>query len=171
MHQFVLLGHDGVMTLHHVYRRVLVVVVVDRISGPGFGISGKQRKKRLPLHVRWCGDARCIQEGLGIVQVLNHLGAFAACGNFSWPSHKKWCLETFVVHKALVKPAVFPQVKALIRSIYDEGVVHQLVGFQVIQDATHILIYRTNGAQVILHVALVAPLHLFLVIHTWVRFF
>ncbi|MPM81966.1 hypothetical protein SDC9_129024 [bioreactor metagenome] len=62
MHQLVSFSSHAVMALHHVYRRILVIGVIDRVA-PLVGFSGNQLPERFSLHLfRW-SDAGIIEEG------------------------------------------------------------------------------------------------------------
>ncbi len=65
---------------------------------------------------------------------------------------------------------MFPEVETLIGGVNDDGVFQEGIFFQIVQKTSHIFIHCFDGAQVVLHIALVFPPHLIFIGHRRILF-
>ena len=103
--------------------------------------------------------ARHLEEGLGVVQVLDHRLALGPGRGHAGPAHDEGHGQGLLVHPALVEPAVVAEVEALIGGVDDDRVVVEAVLLEVGQQAPDALVDAADAAQVVLEVALVLPAH------------
>ena len=73
------------------------------------------------------------------------------------PANEERRAEAFLVHEALVEPAMIAEEEALIGVVDDDGVVGDFVFVEVIEDAADVVIDGLNAAEIILDVDLIGP--------------
>ena len=98
-----------------------------------------------------------VKEGGRVVDILYHLiddtTALVALGQ----THDERGAEALLVDEALVEPAVFTHIEALVGGIDHEGVVQQAFLLEIVQQAPNLLVEGVNDLGVVTHIALVLP--------------
>ena len=77
----------------------------------------------------------------------------------SRPSHQQRGPQGFLIHEALVEPAVFAKEKPLVGGVDHHRVLLQSGCFQVVEQGADRIIQRPDAGEVVRHVALVLPAH------------
>ena len=122
MDQLVALGAYASMSANHVcgalVAEILVIVVVETLSPVGGLPAQHQRHQAQPLHLfDGCisgGDPRQVEKSLGVIEIADEVLIDASGVDDTWPADDQRCLVAFLVHEALVEPAMFTEEKALI---------------------------------------------------------
>ena len=148
-------GAYAVVALHHVLGGEFVEVVVYRLAPrPAMFLSLQQGHERLALNVGRDGGSGHFEERGGVVDVLHHFidgsASFVAVGQ----SHDERRVEAFLVHKALVEPAVLAHIESLVAGVDDERVCEHVVVAQVLHQPAHVLVEVLGHLGVVAHVAL-----------------
>ena len=142
------------MALHGMFGGILVEVVVEALA-PILGVfATEEREKRDALNVGGNGSAGKVEESGGVVNVLHHFLDVAARFQPLGQVHEQRGRKTLLVHEALVEPSVFAHIEALIGGVDDEGVVEQALGFEVVEQATDIVVEGFHHLGIVAHVAL-----------------
>ena len=68
--------------------------------------------------------------------------------------HEQGGGERFLVHEALVEPAVFAHVESLVGSVDHEGVVEQALFFEVVEQTAYVVIERFDNFGIVAHITL-----------------
>jgi hypothetical protein len=106
-------------------------------------------------------NAGPVQEGLGEIHIGDDLVTSAAGGDLLRVAHQHWHAQAFLVHEALVKPAVLTQKETLVGGVDDDGVVAETEFVEKVKEAAGAFVDGSDTAQVILDVGVVLPLRLF----------
>lgn len=73
-------------------------------------------------------------------------------------THQQRGAEGFLIHEALVEPAMLAHVEALVGGVDDQRVIQQIVLLQIIEHDTDVPIHGMDHPKVIVHITLVFPL-------------
>ncbi len=107
-------GPDSVMPLGHVHGRVLVVVIIHRLTPVPDLPTLKMFFQGVTLHVLWNDCAGELEKSGREVEVGNqlfiHRSGLDAAGKAGHERHP----QGFLVHEPLIEPTVFTQVEALV---------------------------------------------------------
>ncbi len=143
---------------HAMVGEVHPVPVVER-RGPitRHGHSGGDAAEAPSLHViRWL-NARDIEQGAGEVEIAHHRVDHRASGDLRREPHQQRHPERFLVHEALVIPAVVAEEEALVGRVDHQRSPGQVFVIEEIEELAHVVIDRRHAAKVVLDVALVLP--------------
>ena len=159
MNQFEVLRANSVVTFHGVFCRILIIMIVGRFTPVGRSLAFvfQYRFQRCSLNIRRYFYTGKVKEGGGEVYVHADGAAGASGFNGLRITDDKRHTLTFFVHESFVEPAMFTQKEALVGGIDNNGIVQFAGLFEVIQQATDILVYSQNGSQIIAHILLVFP--------------
>ena len=135
----------------------LVVAVVDRVAPVLGGLAAQQRDEGVAVDVRRRRRAGDVQEGRGVVDVLDECVDGRAGLDDAGPAHDQRHHQRLLVHPALVVPAVVAEVEALVGAVDDDGVVGEALLLEPVHEPADALVDAADAAQVVLQVALVHP--------------
>ena len=137
---------------------VLVIVVIKLLAPVRRDLTAEERTEAAPLHVGRSRDAGHVEEGLGEVDVRDEGLVDRTRGGDAGPAHEERRADGLLEDPALIEPAMLAEVEALVGRVDDDGVREQALLLEVLQDAADVVVDRLHAAEVIVHVALVAPL-------------
>ena len=109
------------------------------------------------MHILRLNSTGNVQKGLSKVEIGNEVGVGAAGFNLAWPTDEQWCVKAFLVHPALVEPAMLAKPKALVGTVDNYGVFRQGVLIKILEYTANIFIYCLNTSKIILDIALIVP--------------
>ena len=139
--------------------RVFIIVVVGSLAPVGGCLAFvlQHRFQGSSLNVRRDFHTGKVEEGGSEVHIhADCIACASRLDGFGVADDKRHALA-FLVHEALVEPAVFAEEEALVGSVDDDCIV-QLSGlFKIVQKAADIFVHRQHGSQVVAHVLLVFP--------------
>ena len=95
------------------------------------------------------------KEGRRHIDILNqcvHLGSRA---DLTRPTNQERRGKRLVIHEALIVPAMLSEIETLIAAIANDGIFRQAGLFEIVENATDILVISLHAAQVVVNVALV----------------
>ncbi len=164
MDELVAICPHSIMPLYHVNGWIFVIGVINGIP-PFRCFPAHDFTERFALHILGNLNPCIIQKSRSKIDILYHgidLGAWLYLFGIG---HHQGRTQRFLVHKALVEPAVLPHIKTLVRGVDHNRVVIQSIFFQVVKDLSHALVYRGNASQIVLHVPLVPPAHHLFLVH------
>lgn len=67
------------------------------------------------------------------------------------------CPERLLIHKTLIEPPVLSHIKALIGSINNHRIFHQIMCFQILQQTSDFIVNRFNTPKIIFEIFLIFP--------------
>ncbi len=145
------------MRAHPVEIGIFVIVVEHRVAPVGGVLAREQRLERLALNAVERLDSGIAEEGGGIVDILDELVDPRAGFDMTGILDEERCLERFLVHEALVEPAMLAEIEALVRSIDDDRILAQPALLQIIEQLADAFVDRGDGRQILLQVTLIFP--------------
>ena len=110
------------------------------------------------LHFGGRGDAGVVEERRREIDVQHHVAVDGVGADGAGVAHEEGHAQGFLVHQALVEPAVIAEEEALVGGVDDDGVVGQAFGVEVIEQPADVVVDALDAAQVVLDVDLVGPL-------------
>ena len=103
-------------------------------------------------------DTGQFKERRRIVYVLNHFGNISFSVESFRQTHNQWSTHGLFIHKAFVKPTVLTHVEPLVGSIDHQCIIQQILFFQIIKHAAHIIIQCLHHLGIITHITLEFPI-------------
>ena len=110
------------------------------------------------MHIGRSSHARHVEEGLGKVDIRDEGGVNGARCGHAGPANKQRRAHGLFEDPALIIPTMLAEVEPLVGRIDDDGVLHEAFLFEELQHAADVVIDRLHATEVIMHIALVAPL-------------
>ena len=157
MDQRVPLRPHAPVRAHAVRHGIFVVMVVQAVAPVRRRLALENGQEGAALHLGRRGKSGHRKEGRGVVDVLDHRREARPGLHHAGPADDERHAERFLVHPALVVPAVFAHVEPLVGAVDDDGVLRQPVFIQILQDAPDAVVHRLDAPQVVLQIALVLP--------------
>ena len=157
MDELVLLVADSVVAAYHVDGGIIIIMVVEVLAPILRHGAVEQRNERCPHHIFRFLHAGDVEVGRCVVDILHQRRAFAVRLGFPRVADDERRAHRFFIHETLVEPSVLAHIESLVGGIDDDGIVHQVVFLQIVNQATHFIVHRLDAAQVIAHISLVFP--------------
>ena len=144
---------------HDVVLGGTIIVVIVEVLTPILGrlsFPRNDRQQRSANHLPGLFCIGNVQERRGEVDVL-HEGIALPAALHARRIDEKGRAERLFVHEAFVEPPVLAHVEALVAGIDNHRIFHQTGGFQIVEQAPHLLVDTVDDAHVVADVALVLP--------------
>lgn len=135
---------------------ILVVMIVKGVTPVLRPLAFQQGKQGLALDVGWDGGSGQFQKSGGVINILHELRDITLLATRQ--THQQRGAEGFLIHEALVEPAMLAHVEALVGGVDDQRVIQQIVLLQIIEHDTDVPIHGMDHPKVIVHITLVFPL-------------
>ena len=121
-------------------------------------LAFEQGQQAAAVHVGGDWGSGKVKEGGGVVDVLHHLRNVAVCHRLvilGRHAHDEGCIETFLIHEALVEPSVLAHIEALVAGIDHEGVFAQSGAVEIVEQTAHIVVEGLEHLGIVAHETLV----------------
>ena len=157
MDELVLLVADSVVAAYHVDGGIIIIMVVEVLAPILRHGAVEQRNERCPHHIFRFLHAGDVEVGRCVVDILYQRRAFAVRLGFPRVADDERRAHRFFIHETLVEPSVLAHIESLVGGIDDDGIVHQVVFLQIVEQAAHFIVHRLDAAQVIAQICLIFP--------------
>ena len=139
---------------------VVIVAVVETRAPVGGRFAAQQRDERTALHRGRDGQAGEVEEGGREVDVRHELRGDDARLD-AGAAREERDIQAGLIHEALVVEAEVAEIPAVVGGVDDDGVFREAGLVEVIEHLAHAIIHALHAGEVVVHVALVFPLHEF----------
>ena len=157
MNQFVAVVTNAVMTLHHMFCRIFIEVVIQCLAPVSGMFSFQQRQQWNSVHIFGNFHACQFQEGRSVVNVLYHFCNISFGTQSFGKMHNQRSMHRLFIHEPFVKPSVFAHIETLVGSINHQCIIHHPFFFQIIQHTSHVVIQWFHHLQVVTDISLEFP--------------
>ena len=138
---------DAIVTGH-----VMVVIVVHPVAvvhrlAPGLRrVAFQVVTETRALHLLRSLQSGVVQEHRREIDIQRDVAIHAAGRDRSRVSHDERHTQRFLVHQALVEPAVIAEIEALIAGVDHDRVRCEAARVEIIEHAAHVIVHALNAA-------------------------